>query len=56
MGLKVPDEFTVPACHLCHMAYDQGGQMTREEKRAAWNAAFARWSKYRETIINKEHQ
>lgn len=49
MGLKVPDKLTVPACHACHYAYDQGADMSREEKRQLWNAAYDRWSAYRDS-------
>lgn len=48
MGLKVPDEFTVPACFTCHQEYDQGKRFTREEKRELWNAAYKRWAAYRD--------
>lgn len=47
MGLKNPDEQTVPACHSCHMELDQGNKYTREEKRKAWNNAYERWIKDR---------
>lgn len=43
MGLKVPDVFTIPACHFCHSVYDQSG-MDREFKRAAFDWAYTRWS------------
>lgn len=43
MGLKVPDLFTVPACHFCHALYDQSG-MDREFKRAAFDWAYTRWT------------
>lgn len=43
MGLKVPDRFTVPACHFCHALYDQSGN-DREFKRAAFDWAYTRWS------------
>jgi len=46
MGLKVPDEQTVPACFWCHQAYDQGG-LDREIKRAAFDWAYTRWSAVR---------
>lgn len=48
MGLKVPDVFTVPGCLHCHSAYDSGRHLTREEKRAIWNAAYERWQPYRD--------
>ncbi|GBH24542.1 hypothetical protein BvRS1_15910 [Burkholderia vietnamiensis] len=43
MGLKVPDELTVPACYWCHAEYDQGHKLTRDEKRETWNDGFRRW-------------
>lgn len=48
MGLKVPDERTVPACYWCHYEYDQGKLFTREEKRAFFIAAHQRWAAYRD--------
>jgi hypothetical protein len=47
MGLKVPDEFTIPACAACHFEYDQGTRFLREQKRDMWNAAFAEWAPVR---------
>lgn len=46
IGLKVPDIFTVPACHHCHMLYDQSG-LDREYKRSAWDWAYTRWEPVR---------
>lgn len=43
MGLKASDEFTVPACAACHAELDQGAQFTKEQKRDAWDSAYARW-------------
>ncbi len=51
MGLKASDNFTVPACYACHYQIDQGKNMTREEKFAAWDAAFARWKEDRARIL-----
>lgn len=48
IGMKVPDELTVPACNLCHFAYDQGSKLSREEKRELWDSAYRRWSAYRD--------
>lgn len=48
MGLKVADALTVPACMHCHAEYDQGHHLTRDEKRAIWDSAFARWTKVRD--------
>ncbi|MNK33410.1 hypothetical protein D3C87_518910 [compost metagenome] len=42
MGMKVPDVFTIPACHFCHSVYDQSG-MDREFKRASFDWAYTRW-------------
>jgi hypothetical protein len=52
MGLKASDKFTVPGCRACHHEIDQGKTLTKEEKFSAWDAAYARWEKYREKIIN----
>jgi hypothetical protein len=46
MGLKVPDRFTVPACHFCHALYDQSG-IDREVKRATWDWGYTRWEPVR---------
>lgn len=51
MGLKVPDELTVPSCHACHMEYDQGRKFTREQKREFWNSAYLRWLADRDDLI-----
>lgn len=47
MGLKVSNLLTIPACHWCHMEYDQGKRFTREEKREMWNRAYAEWEPVR---------
>lgn len=52
MGLKVPDEQTVPACFWCHTAYDQGG-LDREIKRAAFDWAYTRWKAARASKMNE---
>lgn len=51
-GLKTPDRLTVPACFNCHRAYDQTTELfrdshTRDEKRGAFDLAFAGWEPYR---------
>lgn len=51
MGLKARDDYTVPACYACHAELDQGKAMTKEEKFAAWDAAFARWKEDRARIL-----
>jgi hypothetical protein len=52
MGLKVPDVFTIPACHFCHSVYDQSG-MDREFKRAAFDWAYTRWSAARDSKLQE---
>jgi hypothetical protein len=39
-ALKAHDCFHVPACRSCHQEFDQGGAMTRDEKRELWERAF----------------
>lgn len=43
MGIKADDEKTVPGCGWCHRAIDQGNWLTKEERRAYWDDAYARW-------------
>lgn len=50
-GIKASDLYTVPACYACHYEIDQGKDMTREEKFAAWDKAFARWKEDRARIL-----
>jgi len=54
MGLKTPDELTVPACFTCHAEYDQGNKLTRDEKRGLFNAAYDRWAPYRDRLLGLE--
>lgn len=42
-AMKAHDCFAVPACRSCHVRLDQGGDMTRDERREAWEAAFWRY-------------
>lgn len=42
-AMKAHDCFHVPACRSCHVRMDQGGQMTRDERREAWEDAFWRY-------------
>lgn len=51
-GLKVPDRFTVPACHFCHALYDQSG-IDREIKRATFDWAYTRWAVARASKMNE---
>lgn len=43
MGIKARDEYTVPGCMHCHRELDQGNYLTKDEKRAVWESAFAEW-------------
>ncbi|WP_408509691.1 nuclease domain-containing protein [Paraburkholderia sediminicola] len=51
-GLKVSNELTCPACHACHMEFDQGKRFIREEKREMWNRAYAEWQPVRDRKMN----
>lgn len=51
MGIKASDLYTVPACFTCHFEIDQGGSMSRDQKFAAWDAAYERWKIDREKLI-----
>lgn len=42
-AMKAHDCFFVPACRACHMYLDQGGSMTKEERRAEWEDAYWRF-------------
>lgn len=53
MGLKAKDVYTVPACFACHYQLDQGHILTRDQKRAIWNDAYARWSADRDAKDSK---
>jgi Protein of unknown function (DUF1364) len=53
MGIKASDIYTIPACHSCHALLDQGGKHSKEEKFAAWDAAFARWKEDRARILEQ---
>ena len=55
MGMKASDIYTVPGCHACHAELDQGMAMIRDEKRAAWDAAYARWSEVRQQLLQGEN-
>ncbi|MEQ4618468.1 MAG: nuclease domain-containing protein [Corticimicrobacter sp.] len=47
MGLKAPDQFTVPGCRACHAWLDQG-PADRETKFKTWNEAYSRWVEVRD--------
>lgn len=48
LGLKAKDKFSVPGCGPCHYWLDFGTTATREEKRAVFFDALARWEPVRE--------
>lgn len=33
MGMKAPDCWTFPLCVRCHVAFDQGKDLTKEQRR-----------------------
>ena len=39
MGIKASDDRAASMCFTCHSRLDQGGDMTRDERRAFWLAA-----------------
>jgi len=41
--MKAHDLFAVPACRSCHIALDQGGELTRDARRDAWEYAFSQY-------------
>ena len=47
LGLKAADRFSVPGCGPCHYWLDFGTTATREEKRAVFFDALARWEPVR---------
>lgn len=42
MGRKADDRYIAFLCHSCHHAIDQGGFLTKEERRFIWDSAYAR--------------
>ena len=40
MGIKTHDCWTAALCHTCHAVIDQGGHMTRDERREALDRAI----------------
>ena len=42
-AIKAADEKTVPGCAWCHHQLDQGNRLSKDERRAYWDAAYARW-------------
>lgn len=47
LGLKAADRFSVPGCGRCHYWLDFGTTASREEKRAVFFDALARWEPVR---------
>lgn len=54
MGLKADDEKTVPGCGWCHHQIDQGNRLSKDERRAYWDAAYARWAPVRAIKLAKQ--
>lgn len=50
LGLKAPDEKTVPGCVDCHFWLDQGNS-PKEEKEMHWKRAYSNWSEDRLKIL-----
>lgn len=50
MGMKADHRYTVPGCYLCHMAIDQGKDLSKDERLAIWENAYEKWSAYREIL------
>lgn len=42
-ALKANDLYTVPGCMHCHHELDQGKKLTKDERKAYWDRAYARW-------------
>lgn len=42
-GHKADDLYTVPGCLHCHHELDQGSRLSKDERREAWDGAYARW-------------
>lgn len=53
LGLKADDEKTVPGCMHCHHEIDQGRRLSREERFAIWDRAYARWAPQRVVKMSK---
>lgn len=47
LGLKAQDRYSVPGCGPCHYWLDFGTTATRDEKRAVFFDALARWEPVR---------
>lgn len=45
-GIKQHDSLVAALCRRCHDLLDQGSRLSREERRAFWNRAYARTMEY----------
>lgn len=52
-GIKADDEKTVPGCYACHYELDQGKNLSKQERRDYWDAAYDRWRMDRERLMAK---
>lgn len=52
-AIKAADLYTVPGCAWCHHQIDQGSRLTKEERRAYWDDAYARWVPVRAVKLAK---
>jgi hypothetical protein len=52
-GIKAHHTFTVPGCAACHAELDQGMRLTKEQKFALWDDAYARWEPVRTQLIDQ---
>lgn len=55
MGIKA-SRMSVPGCCACHAEIDQGHRLTKEQKFALWDDAYARWEPVRERLLNPPAQ
>lgn len=46
MGIKVDDWLVAYLCHKCHYELDNGRDLTRQERRNLWNAAYVKTVDY----------
>lgn len=53
-GLKALHRYTVPGCWACHVEIDQGLRLTKQEKFAIWDRAYAAWEPVRAQLIGEK--
>lgn len=46
MALKVSDALVASLCYKCHHEYDNGMNLTREERREMWDKAYINTMQY----------